>query len=300
MVNLDCLSALDCLQWLQTGARAAEALDCSQSSISRSARKCEKVFGITLKKRLAEWRVIGDTSLIQAERRVHQEHRWSHGQPLRLDSQDGLRQTYGQLPVEGWLKGKMDTPPGDQRLLELIRNRIIDAWLCSAAETPDSNDLTAIQLCAMPAFPVVKRGHPLAALGHRLTLDDVRRYPLLPRLHRSLSMSESADDSLGLKPHDPDRIPPSSLPMEDLPMEDLFVDIATPLRLSGCAADRVVLPLALPGKVGDALVVRREYADHPRTKALASELRRHLSAISRNLADVEILNPLGLPPSDLS
>jgi len=43
------LAALDHLQW-RTGARAGEALNCSQSRICRAAKRCEEVLQIQLTK----------------------------------------------------------------------------------------------------------------------------------------------------------------------------------------------------------------------------------------------------------
>jgi DNA-binding transcriptional LysR family regulator len=283
VVDLDCLAALDCLQWLRTGARAAEILECSQPNISRSARKCEKIFGISLKKKLTEWQIIGDDSLIQAERQVHQLHRWNNGSPLRLDTQHWLRDTYSPLALQGWIKGNMNYLDYHQPL-NLIKSRIIDAWLCSAPDIPRSDELTAIQLCSMPSLLVVVRDHPLTEHLEAMTLEDMRPYPLLPLPRGSFPVYESVLESMGLQHHDPAVLSHSSLPAEDL-----FVGIASPLTMGLYGPRYVALPIQLPIKVGDVLMVRTEFVNHPRTQALVDDLLQHLQQITQDLPSVELL-----------
>lgn len=285
VVEVDCLAALDCLQWLRTGSRAAEILGCSQSGISRSARKCERVFGISLKKQAAEWRLIGDTTLIEAERRVHQQHRWSSGASLRLETQHWQRELYGALPLRGWVKGNMNYLEYHQPHA-LLRERIIDAWLCSAPDAPQENELATIQLCSMPSLLTVKHDHPLAALGEAITLEDVRAYPLLPLPNGAFPVYEAMLESQGLT-----FLRSTESPLPALAIEDLLVGIASPLTLPLYGPEAIALPIQLPIPVGDVLVVRREYADHPRTEALIDELLRHLRQIAVTLPNLEVLDP---------
>lgn len=274
VVEVDCLAALDCLQWLRTGSRAAEILGCSQSGISRSARKCERIFGISLKKQAAEWRLKGDDTLIQAERRVHQQHRWSSGASLRLETQHWQRDTYGSLPLAGWIKGNMNYLEYQQPQA-LIQERIIDAWLCSAPDAPTDTELATIPLCSMPSLLTVKHDHPLAALGDAITLEDVRAYPLLPLPKGAFPVFESMLEAQGLTLL---RTAESARPGEAI--EDLLVGIASPLTLDLYGPETIALPIRLPMTVGDVLVVKREYADHPRTRALATELLSHLRRLA--------------------
>lgn len=280
MVELECLAALDHLQWLRTGARAAEWLGCSPSSISRSTRRCEKVFGISLKKRLAEWRLIGDDTLIQAERHLHQRHRWSGATPLRLEAQHWQRHCYGSLVLEGWTLGNLNYLEYHQPRY-LLEKRVIDGWLCTAPDAPDNDTLQAIPLCSMPSLLVVQPSHPLAALGPAVDLKAVRRYPLLPLPHQSFPIVEAVLDSLGLNHQR--RLAPSALPIEDL-----IVGLASPLTLSLYGPATIALPIALPVRFGDVLVVHRDFGDHPRTQALVSSLLRHLRMFTQAMPDVEL------------
>ena len=85
MISLECLAALDHLIWLRTGHRAAAALACAQPTVSRNSRKCLEVFGLELARSRSEWRLIGDTEVINLERRGHQKSRWDRNLKLRLD-----------------------------------------------------------------------------------------------------------------------------------------------------------------------------------------------------------------------
>ena len=98
MISLDCLAALDHLIWLRTGQRAAAALSCAQPTVSRNSRKCLEVFGLELARSRGEWRLIGDTGLINLERRVHQQWRWSRDQTCDWKLSTGQRRGWMAWP----------------------------------------------------------------------------------------------------------------------------------------------------------------------------------------------------------
>jgi DNA-binding transcriptional LysR family regulator len=282
LVELGCFAALDHLQWLRTGARAADILNCHQSKISRDAKKCQRIFGVTLTKRACEWRMTGDDTLLSAERRIHQRYRWDNDLPLRLDGQHWMRDDYEPLPLQGWLKGNFNYLEYEQPHF-LLKKRIIDTWLCSAPDHPKDPDLTAIELCSMPCQLTVKNNHPLAALGTSVTLDDIRRYPLLPLPDQSFPILASILQSLGLDHHDH-----AVMANASLPVEDLVVGIASSLRIGRYGPDHVVLPIELPVSTGDVLMVPAEFADHPRTRTLVRQLLDHLRSVSAGMADLQI------------
>ena len=287
MVTLESLAALDHLLWLRTGSRAAAVLSCNQSTVSRHAKSCEAIFGIALHKRRAEWRVMGDQGLLLAERRVHQLYRWQRGLPLRLEAQHWLSDHVEALDPRGWVQGNLNYLEYEQPLY-LLKQRIIDAWLCSSPDQPRDPELRGLQLCSMPPYLVVKRSHPLLRLP-ALSIGDVRAYPLLPLPRNAFPVFQGMLDSLGLG---------AAVPAEggldqagDQPVEDLMVGIASPLTLGLYGPDWVVLPLQLPLRVGEVLMVRSEFADHPRTRQLVAMLLQRLAVLSRGCADVELLQP---------
>lgn len=291
MVTVECLAALDHLFWLRTGSKAAEMLRCNQSTISRHARACQDLFAVTFSKQSAEWHVSGDATLLNAERRVHQAYRWSCQRPLRLDAQHWLADRCAELALPLWSVGNLNYLDYAQPLA-LIKNRILDAWLCSSPDQPGDPDLCALPLCTMPSYLVVKQGHPLLRLSG-LRFSDVRAYPLMPLPAHAFPVFEAMLTTLGLGGTAPQQSP-------DPAIEDLLVGIATPLSLALYGPDWVVLPLRLPLRVGDVLMVHRDYADHVRTRELIAALRNRLAVLARGHRDVQVLNPYARSASPLA
>ena len=128
MIDQDSLAALDGLLWLRSGEAVAERFGLSQSSVSRQARGCLRLFEIDLKKLEGEWDLIGDAPLLAAERQVHQLARWRGHRALRLEG------TYLSGPLlcepipQGWMLGLCNIV-GITRNFALLRERIVDAWL---------------------------------------------------------------------------------------------------------------------------------------------------------------------------
>lgn len=291
MVELDCLAAFDCLQWLRTGDRAAQLLGCNQSTVSRATRKCEEAFLVRISKREAEWQIVGDASLLNAERVVHQAYRWGRGLPLRLESQHWLQPSYGELDLPGWQKGNFNYLEYE-RPLQLLRDRVIDAWLCSAPDRPQADDLACIELCTMPAWLVVRSEHPLLRAGAPVTVEAARQYPValfpkgaFPVFEQRLAALGFHSDYRNLaslaesKGEDPQR------------HEDLALWIASPLTLPLYGDGWSVLPLELGIAVGDVLMVHASFANHPRTQALAQQLISRLQTMAGGHNDVTLLDP---------
>ena len=289
MVELEHLAAFDCLQWLRTGERAAGVLGISQSTVSRATRRCEQAFEIQLVKREAEWQVQGDPSLLHAERRVHQLYRWSSGRPLRLDAQHWLRQSYGDLPLMGWLKGNLNYMEYT-RPLQLMRDRVIDAWLCSSPDHPRDADLSCIPLCDMPTWLLVRNSHPLLQRAEPLTIEVARQYPVLPLPQGAFPVFQAQLDGLGFHSdfsrlkaiaeqhgHDPNAC------------EDMALAIASPLTVHLYGDGWSVLPLDLNIRKGDTLIVHRDLADHPRTTGLIRALANHLHTLAGGRNDARVL-----------
>lgn len=220
VVTVECLAALDHLFWLRTGARAADVLGCNQSTISRHARVCQDLFGVTSIKHAAEWCVQGDDALLNAERRVHQAYRWSRNLPLRLDAQHWLAVHCEDLDLPRWSQGNLNYL-GYEQPLALIKNCILDAWLCSSPDHPRDPELCALPLCTMPAYLVVKQGHPLLPLP-------AHAFPTFEAMLSSRGLGgahvHSSDDA-GVGQSAPAAV------------EDLLVGIASPLTLHLSTAD---------------------------------------------------------------
>lgn len=284
MISLDGLASLDCLQWLRTGSRAAEMLGTSQSSISREAKKCEAIFDIKITKRSSEWIIQGETQLLDSERQIHQQFRWDSDRPLRLDAQHWLRDSCAPLALDGWLKGNMNYLTYD-RPIYLLRQRIIDAWLCCYPDAPNHSELASFQLCSMPSYLVVHKSHPLLERGSSLSLDEVRRYPLLGLPEGAFPKFQSMLERLGLSSATK---PPAD--KSSYPIEDLLIGIASPLTLNLYGPEHTCLPINLPIAVGDALVVHSDYAEHPRTYALIKSLLHHLQIVTAAVDNIDVFD----------
>lgn len=289
MIELESLAAFDCLQWLRTGDRAAGVLGCNQSTISRATRRCQDIFGVELRKVAAEWHLHGDDTLLKAERRVHQLHRWTAGSPLRLEAQHWLRHTYTTAPLPGWIKGNLNYLEYS-RPLQLLRDRVIDAWLCSSPDTPEDPALQAVPLCEMPTWLIVRNRHPLLQAGDPLTLDRASRYPVLPLPEGAFPVFQARFAALGFH-SDFSMLPALARKLNHDPSaaEDLALAIASPLTLSLYGDDWSVLPLEIPLQVGDVLMLRRELADHPRAQLLIHSLSQHLASLAVNQDALHVL-----------
>ncbi len=289
MVDFDTLAAFDYLQWLRTGERAGQVLSCSQSTISRAMRRCQGIFDVQLIRRAAEWHVEGDDTLLQAERYVHQQHRWSAGRPLRLDAQHWLRHSYVNLPLQGWITGNMNYLEY-ARPLQLMRERVIDAWLCSAPDHPQDDDLLSVPLCTMPAWLIARTTHPLLQQSETLSVEVARRYPVLPLPEGAFPVFQARIDGLGFhNDFSQLRAIADELGHDHRASEELALAIASPLTLSIYGDGWGVLPLDLGLRVGDVVILHREMAGHQRAASLIRTLGAHLRSVAADLKDVQVL-----------
>ena len=135
MISQDDLQALDGLQWLGSGHAASAVLGISQATMSRSSSRALKLFELRMERQEGEWQLIGDASFLQMERRVHQVARWMGHRPLRLEA------TYWSAPTlcaglpPTWRLGRSNIV-GVGRNLQLVRERIVDAWIAGLPDLP--------------------------------------------------------------------------------------------------------------------------------------------------------------------
>lgn len=292
VVSLDELACLDLIIWLRTGANAASRLSASQSQVSRNIQKVSRLLGISLVKSDGEWEVRGDQTLLNLERRVHQEYRWSMGRPLRIEAQYYSGPLFCDPAPEGWLVGNFDyleihTP------LNHLRHGVIDAWIGCYPDVPDPDDpeLAVFHLTRLPASLVVGADHPLVALGDAITLDDVRQYPSLALPEGAFPRVQAILQDLGLwnLPLNLHRY--SRFNWEGRAESDLAVAYASAFSLHLFPTPQVILPVPIALEVGDSLVVKRHYASHPRLLSLLEQLRSRAEQLATQFPDVTI--PVG-------
>ncbi|QCH14471.1 hypothetical protein CB0101_05640 [Synechococcus sp. CB0101] len=286
MVEQDVLAALDGLLWLRTGDAVAERLGISQSSVSRLANRCLRLFDIQGKKLDGEWDLIGDEPLLAAERQVHQAARWRGHRPLRLEA------TYWSGPLicnpvpAGWTLGLCNIV-GVQRNWALLRERIVDGWLSGLPDLPAPHDpdLTSLTLCEMPVHCLVGQGHPLLDRSS-LSWNDLTAFPSLALPAGAYPKVEQALRKLGLW-SSPVRMKRYQRQLwEGKTEQELTIGYGTALSLELSGASMQRLPLQLPIQSGEALVVRRDYAVTPQFQQLARTLHARLSQLAARLPEI--------------
>jgi DNA-binding transcriptional LysR family regulator len=286
VISPDCLATLDHLIWLRTGQQAAEALSCAQATVSRNSRKCLEVFGLELARRRGEWRLIGDTTLLNLERSVHQGWRWSRNLTLRLEAQHWSAPGLDGLALANWQRGNFNQLEYEQPLA-LLKDGVIDAWICSAPDAPVRDGLAALRLTTMPMHLMVPLGHPLADRRYPIVWDELLSYPVLPLPDGSFPIFEGVLRQCGLLPSpEREQAMKQASWFGKVPVEAMLIGYSSPLTLHLFGHDWVRLPLRLPVEVGDVLMVREPYRDHPRTQALFNHLTDHLSRLAAPHPDV--------------
>lgn len=301
MVSVELLAALDALLWLRTGERAAAYLQCTQSTVSRHSRRCLEVFGLQLEKRSGEWCLIGDPTLLDLQRGVHQLWRWHRGTRLRVDAQHWCAHLLEPGVPQPWWGGNCNFFEQD-RPLDLLQRGVIDAWMCSAPDLPHHPDLIAVQFTQMPMQLVVKPGHPLLSRGDRLSFEDLADYPVLPLPDGAFPRAQRILKDLHLwSCPERDRRFRQADWLGQVPVEEMMISFDTPLRLAAGLSDGwQPLPLALPLLVGDALVVRRQHASSHHLERLLGTLVERAHSLAKGVSAVQVLIPAGRQTSRLS
>ena len=291
MIDLDTLAALDGLQWLRTGEEVEKRFGVSASTVSRQSHRCLQRFGVQLERQQGEWEVVGDTTLLKMQRRVHQTARWLGRRPLRLEA------TYWSGPLlatptpERWILG-LGSIVGVSRNYQLVRERIVDAFLAGLPDrpAPDDPELTALVLSAMPVFFVAAATHPLAGRSH-ITLEEIARFPSLALPAGSYPQVEQALRRIGLW-NDPVRMTRYRRDLwEGRAEAELTIGYGTPLSLAVSGAGLVRLPLELPFRSGEALVVRREFLDQAALVALRQLLLERLTQLALIHPEIQPVPP---------
>ncbi len=291
MVELSVLGALDGLLWLRTGEAVAEKFQCNQSTISRNAKKCLAEFDLKAKRIDGEWQLKGDLTLLAMERAVHQLARWRGHRPLRLEAQHWSGPLFCDPAPPGWVLGNFDFLEY-KRPIQLLRERVVDAWLASYPDCPDADDpeLTSFRLTRLPMYLLVAEGHPLLALGDRVTMDDVARYPDMALPDGAFPKFQAQAEALGLW-NTPTKL--KRFQQErwygTMEAEALVVAYATPLTVGFFETPLKPLPLVLPIEVGDALIVHRDFAAEPKFLALKDLLVQRIRQLAAQRSDITML-----------
>ncbi|MCT0215948.1 substrate-binding domain-containing protein [Synechococcus sp. CS-1330] len=277
MVEVDVLACLDYLVWLRTGEEVSKRLTLNQSTISRNLAKCCDRFSLIPHKVESEYSISGELDLLNLERKVHQRHRWMGGRPLRIEGMFWSGRTYLSQPIEGFTAGNHDFMAVCQPL-SLLREAVIDAWIAPYPDCPDEDDpeIASFPLCRFPCILVASESHPLFSIQKELTIDDIAAYPSLSLPDGAFPIFEAYARSIGLW-NSPSRILRYKTEMWEGKTEDeLTTSFSDIFALDMFPIRQRILPVKLEQEFADVLVIRREYANHPRFKVLKATLLERL------------------------
>jgi len=288
MVDREDLEALDFLLWHRTGQLAAAALGCHQATVSRRLAHCRSVFGLELWREEGEWRC-DPNSLLEIERHLHQLGRFLGDRSLRIEGFPiGSWALLLPLP-EGWVHGPLDHV-GVRRPLQLLRERVIDAWLCDAdADLPATSchELAVLPLWRAPVQLVADPHHPLA--GERgLTQADLLRFPSLdlPAVGFERSRHLFHAQGFGTQPTSLRRYDIAS--WEGLTQDQATLACSTPLNQL-CTPGLAQLDAPPPFWNGGSLLVRSDQLDQPAIVALEALLRQRLRSLAGRIPACALL-----------
>ena len=293
VVSIQELSCLDHLLWLRTGVHAAQRLNLSQASVSRTASRVAEAFHLQLVKPDGEWALCGDPRLLNLERAVHQLFRWDRQLPLRLEAQyySGPLLFDGDDPAirRAYALGNFDflevhTP------LQLLRDGVLDGWIGCYPDVPDGDPAFAcFHLTRLPTWLVVSDGHPLLQFGRELSFADLEPFPSLalpegafPRCEAHLREKGLWNTAVRAQRYDTSK-------WEGRTSDAITIGYASALSVHLFAHPQRVLPLDVGLDVGDTLVVRSSFADHPRCRTLLAELQGRARTLASRYPDVRLM-----------
>ena len=208
---------------------------------------------------------------------------------MRIEAQYYSGPLFCDSLFSGWHVGSFDflvlhTP------LKHLREGVIDAWIGFYPDVPgdDDGDLMCFHLTHLPVHLVVARDHPLLDLRDSVALEDVKRYPSLVLSDHAFPKVQEILQGLGLwnLPLNVQRY--RDIWQEKIPFA-LAVGYATSFSMHLFRTPQVVLPVQIPFEVGDTLIVRRDYVDHPRLIELRGYLKQKSLELARRFGDVRVL-----------
>jgi len=262
---------------------------CDQSTVSRNLKKSACVFGLSPVKVNGEWTFSGDKELLNMERKIHQEYRWTRGIPLRIDAQYYSGPLYLDPTPDGWIKG--DCNFVDVKYpLSLIQSGVIDAWIACYPDVPSSDDseFASVHLTRLPVRLVVSLGHPLLRLGSSITIDDVAQFPSLALPDGCFPEIQKTLQKIGLW-NSPSQLSRYKYEEWEGRVEDeLVVGYATDFSMGLFSNPQVELPIEIPLVVGDTLVLRKHFLEHRRTVDLLNHLRSRALELARLHQNVQV------------
>lgn len=288
MFSLQQLAALDLYLWWGQEQQVAQALAVNQSTVSRHVRGVLQLLRLRLDRHGDPHpQLWGDTTLLQAERHVHQQARLRGLAPLRIEGTWSSGPWFLRRLPPGWQAGRSDLV-GMDRPLQLLHERVIDAWVASyQPDLPDSRDPLwwVLDLVRLPVQLLAAPDHPLAG-ARRLGQGDFDPFPSLalpdgwfPRTEAILRRQGLWTEPVRVRRYDPSC-------WEGRCADAVTLAFGQSLS-QGPSPATVRLDWDLGLISGEALVVRRDLAEAPAIQSLAEWLQRRARGLARRFDDVE-------------
>ncbi len=287
LLTVDQLTSFDLYLWLERETAVADLLRVHQSTVSRHVHTSLNTMQLQLDPSTAHLTLLGDQELLEAERYVHQQARLIGQAPLRIDATYASGPWLLRSPPVGWIVGRFDLP-GISRPLQLLRDRVIDAWVGSyQPDLPGSDDPEwwVLDLLREPVELLAAPDHPLAGV-QRLQPEDLDPFPSLALPPGWFPQTEQILRSQGLW-SDPVRIrryDPACWEGRCADGVTLAYGHSLTEALQPCT---VRLDWDLGILTGEALVVRRDLSEQAAIQQLAELLQRTALAVAAGFPDVE-------------
>jgi DNA-binding transcriptional LysR family regulator len=289
MLALEHLAVLDLYLWMEQEVAVGDAIQVHQSTVSRQIRSALKLFELQLNGGPGHRRLHGDAALLLSERYVHQQARLRGVAPLRIDATYASGPWFLAAPPEGWMVGHFDLP-GVSRPLELLRDRVIDAWVGSyQPDLPGSDDPEwwVLDLLREPVQLLAAPDHPLARV-RGLGSGDLEPFPSLalppgwfPRTEATLREQGLWSDLVRIKRYDPSCWEGRCADGVTLTYGQSLTEALQPTTV------RLDWDLGLT--TGEALVVRRDLIDQPAIQQLVEHLQQQARMVASRFEDVELV-----------
>lgn len=180
MLPVETLAALDLTQWLGSEVKAADRLCCHQSTVSRRVQAALQLFDARLERVDGELQLAVPDRLLLMQREVHQLARLLMDGPLRLELDHWVGRAFLDGSPAQWQVGRSGGI-GIERPLQLLRERVVDAWLASKLSdlpSPAQSDYTVFELARLPLILLARSDHPLQS-EHSISADQLRAFPSL-------------------------------------------------------------------------------------------------------------------------
>lgn len=288
VLDAETLESFDHVIWRGSGHAAAAALNRSQSAVNRHTREVQRLFVLELQRKAGDWQVFGDVSLLLLEREVHQRFRLRRGRGLRLEAAYWWRDVLEASPPPGWSNGVFNLP-GPRRPVQLLKDRVIDAWVYADPDLPDHDpELVVLRFSEAAIQLIADSRHPLQQQSG-LQLADTGAFPTLALPDELVPEAARAFRALGLwatpsrmARYDVDR-------WEGLCEDEVTIGYGFGLSLEVQPGLRP-LPLALPMRTSDALILRRDVADQLPFGALLADLRRRTAHHGLGPLDYQLID----------